>query len=161
MKFPSIKPQVLKSGATVTSGETFYDPSTRTYGGHLLPGRSALAIVPMASVLDTSGASSASEVYRSQASVAKWTKTRAMTEAEFAEYRGATPIIPRTTLEQIPLNAPLKGTVSFEDLSRFKSNPRSYEEYLGMVNKPSAPSSLFSYPRLGIGGSSRSTGLGY
>ena len=151
------KQKTLKSGARVSSEEVPYE-----YKGPLGRTRSALAIVPVAKELDTTGARSAAEVFGSQASLDKWyakSQSRPMTEAEFAEYRTMRmPFIGTADSSQQQMR---RRGLPFGGLPRLRINPRSYQEYLGLANRRQASSSTSGPSRLGVGGGTRATGLGY
>ena len=150
------KPYALKSGARVYSEEVPYE-----YRGPLGRAQSSLTIVPMAKRLDTTGASSASEVYRSNESINKWyakSQSRPLTEIEYNEYM-------RNRESPYRRMAILRNNGE-DRVNRRGMFPqlmirRSYQDYLNVAAGRSGSSSTSGPLRLGVGGGTRSTGLGY
>ena len=149
------KSQTLKSGTRISEEAIPYG-----YTGRIGRTRSDLTI-PMVRDLDTTGARSAAEVYGSQASLDKWyakSQARPMTEPEYNEYMqnrqspyGRMAIRPNRMANQGARRGMLPRLMI----------RRSYQDYLNVASGRSGSSSTSGPSRLGVGGGTRATGLGY
>jgi hypothetical protein len=157
----------LQSGAKIGSKKVAHTYETRVIAGNRTTAhtREGAALVPMASVIDTTGAASAAEVWKSKKSMESWRRQRPMTESEYQEYQ-ALPS-PQRGLStpgavQPVLNYGGGGVRGNNNRGMVAQplliTPSSYQEYLEATERP-APASRPS--RLGVGGGTRSTGLGY
>lgn len=151
----------LKSGVRVTTGTT---TETRQYsgnfGGRKIRGTYEQTLhVPLAQTLDTTGATSASEVFGSKQATDKWfarSPSRPMTEAEYNEFRSST-----LRANQGMVNAGAAQVAAFRKgantrypvQSPLMIAPRSYDEYMTRANEAT------SRTRTQVGGGTRATGL--
>jgi hypothetical protein len=126
----------------------------------------------MASVINTTGARSASEAFSSKEAMESWRRQRPMTESEYREYQSMPAEQQRVQAQFGPAMARSGSTgaaVAMGMQSRGSNSrgmvaqplliaPSSYQEYLEATERP-APT--LRPTRLGVGGGTRSTGLGY
>lgn len=164
------QPQTLKSGARVSYGTT---TETRQFsgniGGRRLSGTYEQRLhIPMAKTLDTTGASSAAEVFGSKESREKWyaqSPSRPMTEAEYNEYRAS----PRGGGQGRMLSGVVQGRAKQPGSlsqqyamqggkrvpvqSSLLIAPRSYEDYTARAAE------VTNRTRTQVGGGTRATGL--
>lgn len=164
----------LQSGAQIGSKKVAHTYETRVIGRNQVKSSTheGSAIVPMASVIDTTGARSASEVWKSKESRESWRRQRPMTESEYREYQSM-PTGQQRAQAQFgpaigrygPAGAAVAMGMQTQGSNRrgmvaqpLLITPSSYQEYLEATERP-APASRPT--RLGVGGGTRSTGLGY
>jgi hypothetical protein len=164
----------LQSGAQIGGKKVAHTYNVRGTGAlsRLSGPREGEAVVPMASVIDTTGARSASEIFSSKEATEKWRRQRPMTESEYREFQSMPagqqrvmtrfgPVTassgPRATAWAMAGGQP-SGTRRGMVAQPLLIAPSSYQEYLEATERP-APAPRPT--RLGIGGGTRSTGLGY
>lgn len=164
----------LQSGANIGSKRVAHTYETRLIAGNRTTTRTreGAALVPMASVIDTTGARSASEVWKSKESRESWRRQRPMTESEYREYQSMPAEQQRVQAQfgsAIGRSGPAGAAVAMGMQTQGSNRrgmvaqplliaPSSYQEYLKATERP-APASRPT--RLGVGGGTRSTGLGY
>lgn len=163
------QPQTLKSGARVAYGTT---TETRQYsgnmGGRKISGTYEQTLrIPMAKTLDTTGASSAAEVFGSKTATDKWYGTspkRAMTEAEYNEYRASSqarqgqmvPMVIQARAKQpgtLSQQYVMQGGKRMPVQSSLLIAPRSYEDYTARAAE------VTNRTRTQVGGGTRATGI--
>lgn len=157
------QPQTLKSGARVAYGTTTETRQGPVFGKHGSREYQQNLRIPLAKTLDTTGASSAAEVFKSKESREKWhaqSPSRAMTEAEYNEYRASPQyqhfqqqarLVASQSIHQRQYI--MQGGKRVPVQSSLLIAPSSYEDYTARAAE------VTNRTRTQVGGGTRATGL--